>query len=106
METNLKKLIVNKDLTMSSEFRNFLESSSIHGALHIAKSRQGPRLFWMLIVVSGLAGAALLIQESFHSWSESPIRTTIETMPISKLRFPRVSVCPPRNMGQYTSKRR
>ena len=42
-------------------------------------------------------GAGFLIKESFNSWSESPIKTTIETLPISKIKFPKVTVCPPKN---------
>ena len=30
-------------------------------------------------------------------WAESPITTTIETLPISEITFPKVSVCPPKN---------
>ena len=35
------------------------------------------------------------MNESFESWSESPVKTTIETMPITELKFPEVTVCPP-----------
>ena len=82
---------------MSSEFKNFLETSSIHGILHIAQTAKYQRLLWTIIVLCGFLGAGLLIRQSFQSWSESPVRTTIETLPISQLRFPKVSVCPPRN---------
>ena len=30
------------------------------------------------------------------SWEESPVSTSIETFPISKATFPRVTVCPPK----------
>ena len=37
-------------------------------------------------------GASRLIKKSFDSWSESPVKTTIETLPISDIiKFPRVS---------------
>ena len=39
----------------------------------------------------------MLIKVSFDSWSESPVKTTIETLPISEIKFPRVTVCPPKN---------
>ena len=80
-----------------SEIKSFLEASSIHGVLHIAQSKKYQRLFWMLIVVTGFTGAIFLIQQSFKSWDESPITTMIETLPISKLRFPKITVCPPKN---------
>ena len=82
---------------MVSEFGNFLETSSIHGVLHIAKTRKFQRFLWIVIVLCGFLGSVLLISQSFKSWSESPVRTTIETIPISQLRFPKVSVCPPKN---------
>ena len=37
------------------------------------------------------------VKESFDSWSESPVKTTIETLPISEIKFPKVTVCPPKN---------
>ena len=80
-----------------SEIKNFLEASSIHGVLHIAQSKKYQRLFWMLIVITGFTSAIFLIQQSFKSWDESPITTTIDTLSISKLRFPKITVCPPKN---------
>ena len=77
--------------------RNFLESSSIHGLSYISTTRKLTRLFWSLVVLTGFTVAFLIIQESFGSWSESPIKTTIETLPISDIKFPKVTVCPPKN---------
>ena len=75
----------------------FLESSTIHGLTYISTTRKYARLFWILVVISGFIGASLLIKESFDSWSESPIKTTVETLPISEITFPKVTVCPPKN---------
>ena len=77
--------------------RAFLESSTIHGLTYISTTRKYVRLIWILVVVSGFLGASLLIKESFDSWSESPIKTTVETLPISEITFPKVTVCPPKN---------
>ena len=41
--------------------------------------------------------AGFLIYQSFKVWSLSPVLTNIETLPISKLQFPKVTVCPPRD---------
>ena len=41
-------------------------------------------------------GAAILIKESFESWYINPVFTTIETLPITEIDFPKVTVCPPR----------
>ena len=77
--------------------REFLESSTIHGLVYISTSRRHVRLLWLCVVVSGFIGAGVLIQQSFSSWADSPISTTIETLPITDLDFPNVTVCPPRN---------
>ena len=77
--------------------RTFLESSTIHGLTYISTTRKYARLFWILVVLTGFFGASLLIKESFDSWAESPVKTTIETLPISEIRFPKVTVCPPKN---------
>ena len=75
----------------------FLESSTIHGLTYISTTQKYARLFWILVVITGFVGAGLLIKESFDSWSESPVKTTIETLPIAELKLPKVTVCPPKN---------
>lgn len=81
--------------------KEFLESSTIHGLAYISSSKKLARVFWTAVVASGFFIAAVLISQSFEGWKESPIKTTIETVPISTLTFPNVTVCPPRNT--YTS---
>ena len=83
-------------LTME-RVRTFLETSTIHGLNYISTTRKYSRLFWILIVIVGFSGAGFLINESFQSWSESPVKTTIETLPIAEIKFPKVTVCPPKN---------
>ena len=77
--------------------RTFLESSTIHGLTYISTTRKYARLFWILVVITGFVGACLLIKESFDSWSASPVKTTIETFPISEIKFPKMTVCPSKN---------
>ena len=78
-------------------FRNFLESSSIHGLSYISTTRKLAKILWILTVIAGFTGAGLLIYESFETWQESPVKTTIETLPIEEITFPKVTVCPPKN---------
>ena len=78
-------------------FEQFLENSTVHGLSHISSSKSISRFLWTLIVVSGFSVAGLLIYQSFQSWESSPVSTTIETRPISELRFPKITVCPPKN---------
>ena len=79
------------------EVKEFLGSSTIHGLSHIAANRRLARLFWIWVVITGFTVAGVLIQQSFSSWADSPISTTIETRPITEIDFPNVTVCPPRN---------
>ena len=77
--------------------RSFLESSTIHGLAYISTGRKYVRLFWILVVIAGFTGAGVIIHQSFQSWDESPVKTTIETHPIAEITFPKVTVCPPKN---------
>ena len=77
--------------------RTFLESSTIHGLTYISTTRNYVRLFWVLVVVSGFTGAGVIIYQSFQSWEESPVKTTLETRPITQMVYPKVTVCPPKH---------
>ena len=77
--------------------KEFLESSSIHGLAYISTTRRVVRLFWVFVVITGFTVVGVLIHQSFSSWAESPITTTIDTLPIYELEFPNVTVCPARN---------
>ena len=77
--------------------RTCLETSTIHGLTYISTTRKHIRLFWTFVVLAGFSTAGYLIQQSFQSWAESPVKTTVETLPISEITFPKITVCPPRN---------
>ena len=77
--------------------KTFFESSTIHGLSYISLTNGITRVLWMLIVVFGFTSAFWLIHQSFQAWAESPITTTIETLPINKITLPKVTVCPPKN---------
>ena len=79
------------------DIRTYLETTTVHGLTYISTTRKYTRLFWILTVISGFFGAGYLIKESFDGWGESPVKTTIETLPISEIIFPKVTVCPPKN---------
>ena len=78
-------------------FNNFLESSTIHGLYYISTTKRFVRLFWILTVVTGFSVSCFLIHQSFESWADSPVKTTIETLPTSQIKFPNITVCPPKN---------
>ena len=67
------------------------------GLALISGTRRWSRLFWILIVIWRFSAAGYLIYISFHTWEKNPISTTIETIPISLITFPNITVCPPKN---------
>ena len=77
--------------------RTFLESSTIHGLAYISQSGRISKVFWILVVIAGFIGSGFMIYESFDNWAQSPVKTTIETLPISEITLPKVTVCPPKN---------
>ena len=77
--------------------RDFLESSTIHGLVHISTAKSLiTRTTWVAIVVACFGSAIWIIRDSYKDWQESPVSTTITTHPITDLEFPAVTVCPPR----------
>ena len=78
-------------------FKEFMSTSSIHGFSHIVSTTRYSRLFWIIVVIVGFSVSSVLINQSFISWTESPVSTSIETLPISQIYFPSVIVCPPKN---------
>ena len=38
-----------------------------------------------------------MLYQSFEAWAESPVTTTIDTVPIAEIIFPKITVCPPKN---------
>ena len=77
--------------------KHFLQSSTIHGLPQISTSRKYARLFWILVVIAGFTGAGFLISKSFTEWNDNPVTTTIETLSISDIAYPKVIVCPPKH---------
>ena len=78
--------------------KTFFDSSTIHGLSKISSTRRWSRFFWVLVVIGGFTGAGYLIYVSNYNWEQSPITTTIETLPISQITFPNITVCPPQNL--------
>ena len=75
----------------------FLNTSSINGVNHISYSKNLSRVFWIFVVFVGFTASGILIHQSFETWKQSPISTTIESVPIAEITFPKVTVCPPKN---------
>ena len=76
--------------------KKFLENSTIHGLVWISRTRRFDKVFWLLVVLGGFLTAIALIRASFYNWEQRPTITTLETLPISKITYPNVTVCPPK----------
>ena len=77
------------------QVKHFLETSTIHGLSWISSTHRLARYFWIIVVIGGFSGSGYLIYESFYNWQQSPIKTTVDILPISNIKFPNVTVCPP-----------
>ena len=77
--------------------KQFLETSTIHGLTYISTTKKFVQLFWILVVIIGFAISGIMIYQSFQAWNESPVKTTVETLSTTKMNFPKVTVCPPKN---------
>ena len=87
---------------MMESVKEFLESSTIHGLSYISTSRKvGVKYLWVGIVITGFTISGILIFQSFKQWNKSPVGTSEETLPISEISFPRITVCPPK--GTHTA---
>ena len=87
---------------MFNDINEFLKSSTIHGLAYIGGSKSRlEKIGWTVIVLISFVISGVLIGESFTTWSDSPMITSIETFEISKISFPSITVCPPK--GTKTS---
>ena len=86
---------------MTDLVKEYLETSTIHGMIHISTSRRYFRLFWLVVVACGFLTAGHLISKNIKEWNEHPVITAMETLDISQMTFPNVTICPPRN--KFTS---
>ena len=75
----------------------YLESGSINGLNHIAATKKWEKLFWLLVVNGGFVISGFLIVEMYMAWGDDPIRTDVDTLSMSEVMLPKVTVCPPRD---------
>ena len=74
--------------------RSFLESSSIHGLVYISTTKRLLKIFWTIVVIAGFTVAGIMIYQSVQDWKDNPVTTTVETVSIKEITFPKVTVCP------------
>ena len=79
------------------EVKNFLRVSTIHGLFHVNTEKTWGKIFWIFVVFGGFTWAGYMIHTSIQSWYETPISTTIESLPISEIKLPNITICPPKD---------
>ena len=83
---------------MIGSIREFLEASSLHGLVYISKAESlVAKILWAVSVIVSFSLAGVLIHQSFANWSNNPVSSVISTHPIKDLKFPNVTVCPPKD---------
>ena len=87
--------LVAEDDTWTDTFQKFCRSSTIHGTYFLAEtSNRYAKFMWGLVVVISIAIAGMIIQYSYDSWETSPDITSVRQIPIEKVQFPAVTICP------------
>ena len=77
--------------------KEFLEASNLHGLVYISKAEsKWAKVLWTVSVVISFSIAGLLINESYTGWKTHPVSSVISTHPVRDLKFPNVTVCPPK----------
>ena len=69
--------------------KEFLETSTIHGLYYVGTATKSIKLFWIFVVTVCFSVASYMIYQSFQNWAESPVATTIETLPIEDFHVPK-----------------
>ena len=76
---------------------DYLRSSTIHGLAHISTATSCfSKLSWLLVVIIACTIGGFLVYDSWSEWELTPTVSSIETIPISEIAFPEVTVCAPR----------
>ena len=79
--------------TIINSLAEYFESTTIHGFSYLKASRNVlERLAWILIIGTCFILAAFLIHQSINEAHENPFMTNIETLHISKVPFPAITI--------------
>ena len=82
---------------LATTVSEYSSAATIHGVSY-ATSKDVPcidRLVWLCLVIAGLSYAFFMSVQSYSSWMDSPVITTLEdtATPIADLDYPAVTVC-------------
>ena len=80
------------------DLKQYAESSSIVGLNNIFTSKTTlGKVFWFLVVALSFIIPIYLITVNVSDWNNNPVSTLVKTLPISRAKFPPVTVCPPKH---------
>lgn len=90
-----------KSMNFQDLFKDFCSSSTIHGTYFWGSAKsQLSRLIWGFIVGFGIVSATLIIRSSFQAWKDNPVITAVMQIPIEKVNFPAITICPMDDSGR------
>ena len=68
------------------QVRDFLESSTIHGLVHISTGKNVfIRCIWGMIVVACFSCGIYMIESAVESWVDNPVVTSVDTKAIEQV---------------------
>ena len=76
--------------------KEYSESCTIHGIAYIFSVQHVfERVFWIIIVITGIVLATFFSVEAYSAWSDFPLITSVSTtaLPIEDIDWPSVTVC-------------
>ena len=84
------------------QFDAFCRQTAIHGLTYVANSNKAfERVVWLVFVIVAFAISVLMIHKSFEDAAMNPVLTTIDTIDVTNVPFPAVTVLP----GEYPVQR-
>ena len=77
------------------EVNSFSEETSIHGFSYLSKHRHWlTKIIWSALLGTALTLAVLMIQQNFIDAENHPLSTTLDTISVTDVPFPAVTIFP------------
>ena len=76
--------------------RDYFLNTTVHGFRYVVEGNTICEKFsWFVIIIAGFVTSGVIVQQSFKSWDETPLQTTIEkvSVPIQNFAFPSITAC-------------
>ena len=81
--------------TVLRELNSFAEKTSIHGFSYLAKTSHClTNIIWSLFLGIAFTVAVIMIQQNFEDAQNHPLSTTLDTISVTEVPFPAISIYP------------